>query len=529
MGDFKKLRLRKYPVTQEKDNAEAHYWKSFKLTKTDKLQGSPNCIDFNPYDSDSYIITSSTKISLYDVKDDKFKRAYSRFQDDAFSGKFRKDGKLIIAGDKSGYISVFDVHTKALLRKLKRHTSAVRSVCWTPDGLRMLSGSDDKNINVWDLGTQDVIWRAESAHTDYIRSVTVNNSSTDNFVSCGYDGIVNLWDSRQQSPTGRLAHNQPIEKSLISPSGSILITAGGNEVKLWDLISGGRLLTSLTSHLKNISDLCFDGSCTRFLSTGLDGLVKVYSMQTLQVVHGLRLGAPLLSIAMPITDNKVVLGFVDGNYISRSKSLKQSTNDDSSGTASTPILRLESASKFYRSVESTGPKPTDELIETSRYTRLQPYETLLKKFQYQLALDSALLTHNPVVVVTVLEELSRRGGLSIALSGRDEVTLDPLLSFLARYITHPRYTRLLVQMTQRILDLYATVLGQSDTIDELFFKLHRQVKAELLFQKQVMRVAGTLDCVLSCSSAGMARSWGRESDQSRGSSVRPAVSQGSSA
>jgi hypothetical protein len=57
----------------------------------------------------------------------------------------------------------------------------------------------------------------------------------------------------------------------------------------------------------------------------------------------------------------------------------------------------------------------------------------------------------------------------------DESTLEPLLSFAARYVAHPRYARLIVAVAHKMLDLYASVLGHSDAIDELFLKLHRQV------------------------------------------------------
>jgi UTP15 C terminal len=60
----------------------------------------------------------------------------------------------------------------------------------------------------------------------------------------------------------------------------------------------------------------------------------------------------------------------------------------------------------------------------------------------------------------------------------DESTLEPLLSFAARYVSHPRYASLIVAVTHKVLDLYASVLGQSDSIDELFLKLHRQVSQE---------------------------------------------------
>lgn len=150
--------------------------------------------------------------------------------------------------------------------------------------------------------------------------------------------------------------------------------------------------------------------------------------------------------------------------------------------------------------EDGGGSSSAVLLETERSLRLRPYDVQLKKFQYQQALDSALRTRNPVVVITVLEELCRRSGLTIALSGREEeAALEPLLSFIVRYVSHPRYSRIIVQVAHRLLDLYQSSSSASDAIDELFFKMHKQVKMELHFHKQIMRVKGSLDAVVSAS------------------------------
>ena len=143
----------------------------------------------------------------------------------------------------------------------------------------------------------------------------------------------------------------------------------------------------------------------------------------------------------------------------------------------------------------------DGMVDAERTSRLRPYEAQLKKFNYQHALDAALKTKNPLVVITVLEELCFRSGLTIALSGRDEAALEPLLSFIARYVAHPRYSPLLVQIAHKLLDIYGGVLGRSDGIDELFFKLQRQVRSETNFQKQIMRALGSVDCVIQASIA----------------------------
>ena len=197
MPEFQKIREKQFPQVQDRETSEAKYWKSFGVTKEEKLLGTPNCIQFNPVSLDTYLVTSSTKVMLYDSMSDKVQRAYSRFTDDAFSGRFRKDGKLIVAGSKDGYVKVFDMKTKAVLRQLKQHTAAVRSTVWASDGLHIISGSDDRKVKLWDLATEDVVWDSKSQHTDYVRCVETSPSNPDIFVSGSYDHSVRIWDKRQ--------------------------------------------------------------------------------------------------------------------------------------------------------------------------------------------------------------------------------------------------------------------------------------------------------------------------------------------
>lgn len=534
-AEFPKLKLRQYAKVQDRETSEAKYWKSFSNTKEDLLQSSPNCIHFNPVDSSTYIVTGSTKVSLYDTLTDKVVRAYSRFNDDAFSGKFRKDGKLIVAGDKSANVKVFDVQSKALLREMKNHNAAVRCTTWAADGLHIFSGSDDKRALCWDLATEQVLWSSKAHHTDYVRALDASPVSADVFVSGGYDHTVKMWDTRQSenhgSPVHSMVLDHPVEYTMFTPSGTMLLTASGSEVRVYDIISGGKLLHTFNNHQKFVTSLCLDGTSSRVLSAGLDGHVKIYSLQTLQVVHGMKFGSPLVSMAMPADNKKLVVGFVNGTVMARTRRVEESLLELGSGAqyghGITAGLLAQHAAQQQQNrhfkgagmVHSYGTSAgsetasnagtlEDATVQTERTARLQPYERLLKKFNYQAALDAALKTRNPVVVVTVLEELCRRSGLGIALSGRDETSLEPIVSFSARYVNHPKYSKLVIQVVQKMLDLYASVLGHSDAIDELFTKLHKQVRAEVGFQRQILRVMGSLDGIIS--TATMPRSTSSE-------------------
>ena len=112
-------------------------------------------------------------------------------------------------------------------------------------------------------------------------------------------------------------------------------------------------------------------------------------------------------------------------------------SDEEEGEDDEEELKLSSSkvsSKFYTGAGNAVLQTDDTMIESERRVRLKPYEKHLKKFSYRKALDAALKTQNPLVVVTVLEELLRRSGLVTALADRDEVSLEPLLSFTGKRI-----------------------------------------------------------------------------------------------
>ena len=106
-------------------------------------------------------------------------------------------------------------------------------------------------------------------------------------------------------------------------------------------------------------------------------------------------------------------------------------------------------------------------------------------------------------LVSVVEELVQRNGLRIALQGRDQQTLQPVIAFLARQITSPPFAPTLIGVANLLLDMYAPVLGQSAAIDELFVKLRNTVEAEMRVQAELAQLLGAMD-VLLAGAAGQA-------------------------
>lgn len=354
------------------------------------------------------------------------------------------------------------------------------------DNLHIMSGSDDTIVRNWDISTGTQIAQLKG-HADQIRCGQVSPTSNDLWISGSYDHTVRLWDTRSNECVSTLEHGAPVEDCLVFPGGGILVTAGGREVKIWDLVGGFRLLETLSNHHKTVTTLAYDSWRSRLFTGGLDHQVKIYDTTTYKVAHSIKYNAPILSVAISPSSTHLVVGTTDGmlNIRHRVKTMEeQASQKDRRRQFSTQSWRY-----LLRGREEVAP-PTAFKIERGRRKKLQKYDQFLRKFQYKKALDAAMGTKNPVVIVSMFEEFMRRKALWIPLSGRNEDTLKPILVFLNRYITAPQYATTLLPVANSVLDLYTSVLGQSPQIDSLFRSINRKLQKEIKFQKQLTSLMG---------------------------------------
>lgn len=253
-------------------------------------------------------------------------------------------------------------------------------------------------------------------------------------------------------------HGAPVTQVQLMPGGSTLATAGGNYIRLWDLVKGGKLLHEFSAHNKLITSLALDGTGTRLLSGGLDSLLRVYELDSYSVSHSMRAEAPILSLALSPDNARLVMATSDSSLTIKHRMVKrEEISDEKKGSR---LLRGGTYRYFMRGQATTVAASDDVIADTGargraltssgkekRLKKLAPYDRHLKRFEYSLALDAAIVTGNPVIVTSLIEELIARGeGLKMALSKRDEESLAPVLSFLTKHISDPRHAPLLLDV-----------------------------------------------------------------------------------
>jgi WD40 repeat protein len=66
---------------------------------------------------------------------------------------YSPDGTKIASASNDKTIRIWDINTYTQEYCLRGHTSEVRSVAFSPDGIKLVSGSKDTSVKLWDLST----------------------------------------------------------------------------------------------------------------------------------------------------------------------------------------------------------------------------------------------------------------------------------------------------------------------------------------------------------------------------------------
>ncbi|KAG5649020.1 hypothetical protein DXG03_000369 [Asterophora parasitica] len=508
--DYQPVVVQTHPrPSTSKHSPESRFWRQFKHPVFVKEYAPITSVHFSPSKPHRYAVTAATRVQIYAPRTQKITKTISRFKDVARSGSIRQDGKLVVAGDDSGLIQVFDINSRAILRTLDSHKQPVHVTKFSAlSPTQVLSCSDDTTAKIWDVPSQSTI-STFTSHTDYVRSGQISTSNPHLVLTGSYDSTVRLFDSRSgecemvmgESSTASETGSTPVEQVLMFPSGTVALSSAGPIIRVWDLVAGGRCIRALSNHQKTVTAMSFDAKAGRLLTGSLDQMIKVYDVSTYKVVHTMRYPAPILCLAISPDETHLVAGMSDGTLSVRRRQTKAAEAadpvrlDNFESFLGAPIGQGSSRGK----VQSTSLGSVDELrVESRRTARLKDYDRLLKSFKYSAALDSVLRKQvPPTTTFSLIQELIHRDGLRTALSGRDDVLLEPVLRLLVKYVTDPRFGEMVCDVAGIVIDMYTPILGQSPLIDSLFLRLRKKVAAEIRFQKELAKTKGALSMILS--------------------------------
>ncbi|KAH8235662.1 hypothetical protein KR032_004945 [Drosophila birchii] len=502
-NNFLPLNIRRLQQRAQVDTPDTVYWERLAKPEQLKEHNTIDYLDFSPVEIDNFAVTCSVRVQIYNLVTKLVVKNLSRFQKTAYGANFRQDGRLLAAGDEEGHVKLFDTTNRSILRLFKGHTAPVHRAFFTADNVKLASFSDDKTVRMWDVSSEKVVQTYEDSHTDYIRAGAMHPQASYMFVSGGYDGKISLYDTRQGTAVQRtLDHGAPVESMLFLPNGGIFVSAGGTQVRVWDMISGCRLLTMMSQHHKTVTCLRLGSDGRRLFSGGLDRHVKIYDVSTYKTVHTLTYPNAVVSLAVSGADQAVVAGMVDGLM-----SIRRMIVDNK--PSNLKKIRADRARKVQQMKMAKSPEgpaqPVDHVIkERAKGTGLKTYDVHLRQFNHKKALDDVMqaqkMEKQPELLVAVIIDLLHRRSLDKALKDRPDAMLIQFIDFLCTHLGEARFMRPLMNAASTVLDVFERQLvACSPLLVKALERLAAAVQAEIQLTADLLKLKGAIDMLIGIS------------------------------
>ncbi|KAF8839362.1 WD40 repeat-like protein [Paxillus ammoniavirescens] len=194
--------------------------------------------------------TSSQSMSSENVSHQMPMQVFEGHKDQAICACFYPDENKLVTGSYDRTLRIWDLKTGAV-DVWSGHTDWVLHVDVSRDAKTVVSGSADKTVRIWN-GESGETMHVLEGHEQAVKSVEFSRDST-RVVSGSWDGSIRVWSVE----TGKLVF-EPIQGHgsycycvRYSPSGD-RIASGGYSVQIWDAETGSGILSIQNSAVSSV-------------------------------------------------------------------------------------------------------------------------------------------------------------------------------------------------------------------------------------------------------------------------------------
>ncbi|KAJ7776917.1 WD40 repeat-like protein [Mycena maculata] len=214
---------------------------------------------------------------------------------------FSPDGRMIVSASWDATVCLWDSKSGALLLEPFKHLDPdncvglypdgkpipgqhphpVNSVAFSPDGKKIVSGSRDKTLRIWDSATGGLIGDPFTGHTSSVSSVAFLPDGI-HIVSGSRDHTILVWDSQTGTPILEpLRHPKHITSVAVSPDGKQIISGSADKaIRIWDLATGDLIAGPFEGHTSAVTSVAYSPQGSYIVSGSVDRTVRIWNLRT---------------------------------------------------------------------------------------------------------------------------------------------------------------------------------------------------------------------------------------------------------
>ena len=193
------------------------------------------------------------------------------------------------------------------------HTAAVTSVAFNSDGTRVVSGSNDKTVQLWDVNSRQRIGDPLVGHQGLVLTVAFVADGNE-IVSGGNEHALRFWNGVVGQPLSQplAGHQGPVTSVAISPDGHLIASAGvDGTVRLWNADTGAPIREMPGPRGGAMTRVAFSRAGDVVASGSFDGKIRLWQLGS-ATVRELQTGRPISAIALSRDGDRLASAGIDG-------------------------------------------------------------------------------------------------------------------------------------------------------------------------------------------------------------------------
>ncbi len=202
------------------------------------------------------------------------------------------DGNTFISGSNDRQVNLWNLKTGKWLYTFSGQAEAVLSVAISPDGQQIVSGSVDRKISSWQLDTRKFIrtffyLNSPYSHNGFVYSVAF--SPDGKIIASGSnDKTIRLWGHEIGTIKRTLnGHSDTVLSVAFSPDAKTLASGSADKtIRLWD-VKTWQQRCIITGHLATVNTLAISSNNQTLISGSTDTTIKLWNLHSEELLYTL--------------------------------------------------------------------------------------------------------------------------------------------------------------------------------------------------------------------------------------------------